>query len=269
LYSKQIASIWRKPQQGFAEAAIARLDSNRSIGKPDRKPMIFFRADDIGAPGGRFTRMLQCFRRHRVPLCLAVVPAWLTARRWESLRKAADADRNLWCWHQHGWRHANHERTGKKGEFGNSRRRSDIASDITRGRQRLETIMGDHFYPAFTPPWNRCSTITLDVLLQSGFKAVSRTPNCSPVPPAGLPDLAVSVDLHTRKESDPRHGQDALLEEMQQSLARGLCGIMIHHQRMNDAAFDFLDALLSAVARRSWLPAVSFREMVANQSPLT
>jgi peptidoglycan/xylan/chitin deacetylase (PgdA/CDA1 family) len=267
LYSKRVAPIWRKPPHGFAEAAIACLDSNRNNGKSEGTPMIFFRADDIGVPGSRFTRLLQCFRRHRVPLCLAVVPAWLTVRRWESLRKSAGADANLWCWHQHGWRHANHEPSGKKGEFG-GRRRSDIASDITRGRQRLETIMGNHFYPAFTPPWNRCSTSTLDVLRQSGFLAVSRTPNCLPAAPAGLPDLAVSVDLHTRKESDPRHGQRALLEEMRQSLARGLCGIMIHHQRMNDAAFDFLDALLSAVSRRSWLPAVSFREMVANQSRL-
>ena len=36
---------------------------------------IFFRADDIAAPGSQFKHLLEIFSQYRVPLCLAVVPA--------------------------------------------------------------------------------------------------------------------------------------------------------------------------------------------------
>ena len=79
---------------------------------------IFFRADDVAAPGEKFARLMDIFKRHQVPLCLAVVPAWLTGRRWQYLKGQGAKESSLWCWHQHGWRHVNHETDGKKQEFG-------------------------------------------------------------------------------------------------------------------------------------------------------
>ena len=40
-----------------------------------------------------------------------------------------------------------------------------------------------------------------------------------------------------------------------------LCGVMIHHKLMNDAAFDFLELLLkSVVNRKNFLP-VHFKDL--------
>ena len=137
--------------------------------------LIFFRADDVGVPGKQFSRLVDIFSQNRVPLSLAVVPAWLTAARWTHLAKPGRHTPELWCWHQHGWRHMNHEETGKKQEFGSSRRRTAIRQDLVKGRRRLENLMGPKFYPVFTPPWNRCARDTLEHLHADRYAAVSRS----------------------------------------------------------------------------------------------
>lgn len=66
-----------------------------------------------------------------------------------------------------------------------------------------------------------------------------------------LPDIPINVDLHTRSEITPEAGQEALLDEFQKAADAGRIGIMIHHQRMNQAAFSFLDICLGLAARHS------------------
>ncbi|MBW2593724.1 MAG: polysaccharide deacetylase family protein [Deltaproteobacteria bacterium] len=210
---------------------------------------IFFRADDIGVAGKNFTKLVQIFSKHNVPLCLAVVPAWLTRARWVQLKNLCSKSPSLWCWHQHGWTHTNHETSGKKCEFGVSRSRAELSHDILRGKSRLENIMGSDFTPAFTPPWNRCSDLALTVIKELGFSAVSRSDGAKPPAPSGLPECAVNIDLHTRKESSPVESWANLMKEFRSGGSSGTCGVMIHHQRMNDNAFAFLDILLENIVR--------------------
>jgi hypothetical protein len=211
---------------------------------------VFFRADDVAVPGRQFARMMDLFIRHRAPLSLAVVPAWLSSTRWQSLQKLGQQAPSLWCWHQHGWRHANHESIGKKQEFGPGRSLSGIHGDLGKGRCRLETLLEKDFYPIFTPPWNRCDFRTLEWLRKSGYRAVSRYRGSLPLSPDGLPDFSVNVDLHTRKAVSPAGDWDRLYEEFDRSLASGLCGIMIHHRKMNSLSFTFVDTLLQLLGRR-------------------
>jgi hypothetical protein len=191
-----------------------------------------------------------------------VVPAWLTRPRWLALKSVGEKDASLWCWHQHGWRHVNHEATGKKQEFGDTRSRTDLEHDIGCGKRRLENLLGKNFFPVFTPPWNRCDQKALDLLNKMDYTAVSRSLGCSPPPPPGLPNLDVNVDLHTRKEKSSTAGWDNLFNDLQQALASGRCGIMIHHQRMNQVAFDFLDILLAALVRNKKLNLFNFKDIV-------
>jgi hypothetical protein len=220
---------------------------------------IFFRADDVAVPGRNLAKLMDIFQRQRVPLCPAVVPAWLTSRRWQYLKGLGEKESSLWCWHQHGWRHVNHEIDGKKQEFGVSRSRSDIKQDLALGKRRLENFMEATFYPVFTPPWNRCNLNTLDLLQELGYVAVSRSCGSQPAAPSEFSDFCVNVDLHTRKERDPASGWNNLLNELQQAIASDCCGIMIHHQRMNAAAFDFLEFLLKAMLRQKELKLLHFK----------
>ncbi len=209
---------------------------------------VFFRADDIGVPGKQFQQLMELFIRRRAFLALAVVPTWLTPPRWESLRQTAAPNPDLFCWHHHGWRHMNHETTGKKQEFGGARPPAALRKDLESGKNRLSSLMGNSFHPMFTPPWNRCSAPAMDALAQLGYRALSRSRNAKPPAPEGLPDIQVNVDLHTRKEADPALSMEKLLSELGAALSEGLCGIMIHHQLMNQRAFDFLGRLLSELS---------------------
>jgi hypothetical protein len=180
---------------------------------------------------------------------MAVVPAWLTGPRWQRILELCEGNWDLWGWVQHGWRHLNHESHGKKYEFGPGRSLSQKRKDLSLGLKRLRALIGEDLSPVFSPPWNRCDRETLGALLHLGYKSISRSQAAQPAAPPKLPDYAVSVDLHTRKERDPESGWQSLFAEIGESLSRGFCGIMIHHQLMDAAAFGFLDLLLSELKR--------------------
>ena len=171
-----------------------------------------------------------------------------------------------WCWHQHGWRHRNYEVSGKKQEFGPTRNAGTVKEVLYKGQTRLETILESHFQPVFTPPWNRCSKATLTSLIDLGFQAISRSVGAHPKAPSTFQDFQVNVDLHTRKEYSPKLGMANLLTELEQAIASGQCGIMIHHQRMNKRALDFLDLLLKILQRDHRIDIVHFGDMI-NQLP--
>jgi peptidoglycan/xylan/chitin deacetylase (PgdA/CDA1 family) len=190
--------------------------------------------------------MIDLFRKHQVPLHMAVTPAWLTHSRWKTLKKWTGGD-DLFCWHQHGWRHVNHQESGKKGEFGTDRTKIEKKADLTKGRAKLKSIMGDDFKLFFTPPWNRFDSETAKALVELGYKAVSRSNGeQKKVPlPSSLPDIFINVDLHTRTEINPAQSWNALLSEFETAIKTGRVGVMLHHQRMNGVAFEFLGEILT------------------------
>jgi hypothetical protein len=257
-----VSCLWVSPPTDLVARIERCIDSAREQVTSQGPGHLFFRADDVAVQGERFARLMELFTRHDVPLSLAVVPAWLTRPRWQQLKILHDKAPHLWCWHQHGWQHKNHESRGKKQEFGEARSSSRIRQDLIRGRHRLETLLGSAFYPVFTPPWNRCGLGTLTLLKELDYYAVSRTQGSLPLPPEELEDFAVNVDLHTRKERDPEISWEALFAELGGALSSGFCGIMIHHQRMNEAAFSFLEILLSALSRSRDCSLVHFRDLV-------
>ena len=227
---------------------------------------VFFRADDVAVPSQSFVRLMDLFARKHIPLSLAVVPAWLTRPRWRQIRKIGQTESVLWCWHQHGWRHANHEPTGKKQEFGPSRTQDHAMSDLIRGRRRLETLMEDYFEPIFTPPWNRCDGKTLRLLKSLDYIGVSRSHSDQTPGPEGLPDFGVNVDLHTRKAADPGEAREDLFRELEAALGSRLCGIMIHHQRMNEADFSFLEIFLNHLLKNKKCYLTHLKELMAMDS---
>jgi len=224
---------------------------------------IFFRADDIGRIDSNFIRMMELFKDFDMPLCPALVPEWLNADSWQQIRALAAKEKKF-CWHQHGFNHVNHEPVDKKCEFGESRSTEAIRKDILAGRMRLEQLLADSFFPVFTPPWNRCSSAAMQVLRELDFPALSRSTNVQPPAPADLPDLAINIDLHTRREPDPQQAMDNLMAECRTALQSGRMGVMLHHQHMNSTAFLFMEHLFKAINAVSLLIPCTFRELLRN-----
>ncbi len=205
---------------------------------------VFFRADDIAIPSAKQNRLLELFASHNTPLCAAVVPAWINLCRWEDICHRIQGKHHLFAWHQHGWIHRNHQSVGKKQEFGHGASYEQKRRAVVHGRNKLRAILGEHFLPVFTPPWNRLDLTTLHILKEHGFLAISRYRDDKLSSLPGLPDLFVNVDLHTRKEGSAKAEWHGLLAELDQALASGVAGLMLHHQCMNEAAFAFLEGLL-------------------------
>jgi len=248
-----ISSLWLTPS----------VDGTERIGRIlDAAPAgteVFFRADDVAVPGDNCRQMMDLFIAHNIPLHMAVTPAWLTQARWNVLKDWA-GDSEVFCWHQHGWQHRSHQTSGKNSEFGNQRPAADKKADLAKGHKRLTSIMGPSFFPAFTPPWNRFDAQTGEALTELGYACVSRSAGeRRKVPlPDTLPDIPINVDLHTRNEVDSDHGWDALANEFEAGIQTGRIGIMLHHQRMNPAAMDFLDTCLSRVANHPKMRRIRF-----------
>jgi len=211
--------------------------------------ILFFRADGVGVPGKLFSRLLDIFIKHNTPLSLAVVPSWLYESRWDIIKSTAHKKKSLFCWHQNGWKHTNYEDSEVKQEFGPARSISEIIDDLEKGWVRLESVLGDDFYPAFTPPWNMCSETTLQLIRELKYNSISRFHGISPKAPNSLPEFPVNIDLHTRKETDPLRDWKKLINEIKATVSYGYCGIMLHHKYMNDNAFDFLELFLNITGR--------------------
>ncbi|HET6550482.1 MAG TPA: hypothetical protein VFG79_18600 [Solirubrobacter sp.] len=195
---------------------------------------VFFRDDDAGWADERLLELIERFAAHSLPLDLAVIPAELTPGL---AAKLLDRHAGL---HQHGYAHANHEREGRKCEFGPSRARDAQRADIAAGQERLRELLGDRLDPFFTPPWNRCTRTTGECLVELGFALLSREHRAEPL--GLLTERPVHLDV-------ARLSAEALDTRFARHVADGgPVGVMFHHAVMERDDMERADALLALLA---------------------
>jgi hypothetical protein len=209
----------------------------------------FFRDDDAGWCDERLFALLDLFERHALPMDVAVIPRALTPTLASELRaRVREAPERL-AVHQHGFAHQNHEREGRKCEFGPSRPRELQRQDIETGRRLLEEAHGLNVSGIFTPPWNRCTEATGEALRASGFRVLSRDATTRPLGVEGLYELPVRVDWFAR-----RKGVRVSPEELGASLAEAArdaatpVGVMFHHELMDEGELSRAGELLALLA---------------------
>ena len=203
---------------------------------------VFFRDDDAGWGDARLVALLDAFAERGLPVDLAVIPAELDAGLARELRA------RLVGLHQHGLAHVNHEREGRKCEFGPARDAAAQRRDVVAGRTRLAALLGDRVDPIFTPPWNRCTADTGRVLAELGFAALSREARAAPLGVPGLRELPVSVDWFAH-----RHGVRLSPSELGGRIADAIAagppvGVMFHHAIMDAAELGRASELLGLLA---------------------
>ncbi len=231
-----------------------------------RAPVEFFvRDDDAGRADAQLFRLLGVFESHAATLDLAVIPAALQPQTAEALRQR----RARWPglnFHQHGYAHVNHEREGRKCEFGLTRGLARQQADIRMGKDRLAALLGD-VDPIFTPPWNRCTQETVSALKREGFRALSREAKAAPLALQELYSLPVSVDWRRQRgevRETPRDSAVAMAEQVAAGAAK--VGLMLHHQVLDDEDFDALDALLKVLRAAANTRLSSMMEFVEEQN---
>jgi peptidoglycan/xylan/chitin deacetylase (PgdA/CDA1 family) len=207
---------------------------------------VFFRDDDAGWGDARLFRLLDLFEAKGVPVDVAVIPDGVSADTVNQL--GSRAARGAVALHQHGWSHTNHERTGRKCEFGPSRSYADQSADIVAGRTWLLELFGDRLDPIFTPPWNRCTTATARAAAEAGLTVLSRDNTAAPLEEHGLVEVPVRVDWFGHRKG-VRWSRDELGQRIAQELeGRTPVGVMLHHavtEPDDQAAIDQLLRLLA------------------------
>jgi hypothetical protein len=227
---------------GWLDPVRAALDA------ANRRVCLFVRDDDAGWDDARLFALCDVFAAREAPLDLAVIPTELSRSLCRDLRaRAASGPLGV---HQHGFAHRNHEPVGRRCEFGPSRTVEQQRADILRGRALLGDLLGDLVQPFFTPPWNRCTRDTGDVLHELGFELLSRESRAEPLDVPGLPELPVHLDWMAH-----RQGVRVCLEELGARLGRaieegGSVGVMLHHAVMDAADLAAVGELLDVLADR-------------------
>jgi len=209
----------------------------------------FLRDDDAGWEDQRLHALLGIVERWALPIDLAIIPRALAPRLAEELALRSAASEARLGLHQHGLAHANHERSGRKCEFGPARERAAQRDDIRAGREQLEAALPGLVQPIFTPPWNRCTRITGEVLRALGFQVLSRHASEGPLGIRGLAEIPVAVDWSHAKRAGVRLSLSELGELAAAEVHRGgPVGVNLHHavmDRQELARFDDLCALLA------------------------
>ncbi len=213
---------------------------------------VFFRDDDVDEDEATLCRLLELFAQKNVPVILGVIPAKLTNESVKLLAQFPTTTEIV----QHGWQHVNHELTGRKCEFGSSRSFDEQCADIARGQTRMREAFGNHWFPAFIPPWNRCTANTHQALDQLGFRVLSQLHKGAPPTGFSFQEISVTLDLFRWKDGATLRPQEELLQAIALQLTQPQpIGIMLHHKVMSDEAFLFLEQLLDTLRQ---LPNVRF-----------
>ena len=228
---------------------------------------VFVRDDDAGWDDGGLLALLDVTQRAGVAIDLAAIPVAVGAALAGELCARIDAAPALVAVHQHGLQHVDHQGAGRKCEFGDARSAAAQSGDLARGRELLASWFGARLQPWFTPPWNRCSAETADVLVRLGFQALSRDRGAKPVQHA-LPELPVDVDWSRHwREGGAAAVANALALALRARAADGAAlGLMLHHAVMAQEERDALAGLLAAASDHPRLRWRGMRELLASPS---
>ncbi len=222
----------------------------------------FFRDDDAGWEDARLFELLDVFADYNVPIDLAVIPKSISRQTAARLRRRLEENPESISAHQHGYAHVNHEQTGRKCEFGDSRSSWIQRADIAAGKTLLSELLGPITESIFTPPWNRCTESTADCLKQEGFTLLSRDITATRFNTPGLTELPVSIDwfAHRRKV---RLTPNEIGDSLSRAVSSGApVGVMLHHALVDDEERQRIGELLELLSSHPQVSCRLMRELV-------
>jgi hypothetical protein len=211
---------------------------------------LLFRDDDFGWQPKAFARLLTLFARYDQKLNAAAIPVGLTeALIQESIPYSYQAAPYLQLV-THGYRHENLQTQGKKSEFGDQRKSSEVLRELVQGREQLQSTF-ENYFPCFVPPWNRIHDAHLPLLKEAGYLMLSRDESSEKRNSAPIPEFNVSIDLHTNKTKKFESKELFRLLANKFEAGEEFTGVMLHHNVMTDEDFQTLEELLKELTKRN------------------
>ncbi|QJB55774.1 polysaccharide deacetylase family protein [Pseudodesulfovibrio sp. zrk46] len=217
----------------------------------------WWRDDDAGEPCIELDRLIGLSDQYAAPCGLATIPV----RAGEPLRKTLAEAPHVWVL-QHGYAHVNHAPKGNGAwELGLHRPVSTVLDELRQGMLKLSQLFKERFVPVVVPPWNKMDPELLPYLPVMGFRGVSASYKAHrPVPPGDLRVADAHCDLLSWKGKDKSArfaGSEKCVTSLVDHLKDKRTGrtdeteptcVLTHHLEMDEAAWDFMDTLLSVIS---------------------
>lgn len=180
---------------------------------------LFFRFDDIGPLNWSSFQLIELMETLARPYVLAVIPSalsWCMKRRLRHTRHAIVF--------QHGTTHKNRNGPQAPDEFPAEWGVDRIAAEMRRGRHILEDALGTPI-TGYVPPWNRISSVALQVVEREGYKILSG----DAIHPTPLLQWPVHVDVYSSyRPVSVRSNQDIESEIAGYLQTTTLVGVVVH-----------------------------------------
>ena len=223
----------------------------------------FIRVDDVDSEESNLERLVSMALKLRVPISLGIIPATLTNGVATFLNSVKRRHPELIELHQHGWAHVNHERDGRKGEFGPARPYDRQREDLRQGRDTLEQLFGDGFFPAFSPPWNVYTADTIRAMTELGFRVLSAGWHDFGVNAGKIHRYSSTVDLMDWDAAGRLRTLPRLFMPLAGLLAkaRGPVGLLLHHRTMAPADFGILESMLHRLTQTDKVAVHTFESL--------
>lgn len=219
----------------------------------------FIRNDDVWSLDRKFRFFFERALESAVPVVYAVIPGKMDRGLIRFLCRAKEKTPRLLDIVQHGWMHTNHSGdAGIKYEFGEARSLRSQREDIRQGLKKMRLAFGEHFTPAFVPPYHGWDERTLRVLHEEGFQIFS----------AGRRDLGLKkrfIEIpakipFSRYEQGKTniHNANEMLVSLTRVIGREpLPGVLTHHADFSTPASrkeltQFFDRIAALKAKEGW-----------------
>jgi len=233
-----------------------------------RLPCLWWRDDDAVAATPALRRLLK-IAGPATPLALAVIPEKLQPSLFP-LVNAAPSVVVL----QHGVDHVPARADGPPSQFPADTAPEAVADRLTAAASTMVPLR--RRLPVYVPPWNDLQANVAEALPRAGFAGVSGFNGEGPSPD-GLARIDVHLDL-LRWSPRPRfRGEGRFLRRMTRLLrARRQAqrwmdpiGLLTHHLDHDEAAWRFLEALLSraSLPRGCWRSAAGLFGLEPRRAP--
>ncbi len=242
---------------------------------------VFVRDDDLGQLSDPLRRILDFHLDRQVPVNYQVVPTFLDDEAITHVSSLARDRPDLVRLHQHGLAHGHDTADGEHvAELSGNPPYEQQYAVISRGRRLLDEAFGSlHPGTVFTPPQHKYDAVTVRVLGELGFAALSASVFVEPkarayyavgrllrrvdlldhnvsyhgrrIPGTNLGEasVAVNVDMDEHGHRVRRSGPELVARYERAAARLPIVGVMLHHECYeDDDQFDALGHLYDHIA---------------------
>ena len=221
---------------------------------------VFFRNDDVFEASSKFTKLLNIFVQHKIPLTLSVIPAKITDKCRDYLAPLVRKNKKTIEIAQHGLSHRDYSLEDKaKFEFGPRRSFLEQKNDIAKGKKIIKKTFG--LDPViFVPPWNVFDYNTFRALESEEFSFFSTDIKHPTSYRKGALSQIFTNIYFNQKDADNSwitNDENEVYRSIK-SARDNIFGIEMHHEYFRDADFIRLNRLLVLLRKD---PAIKFIPM--------